>query len=141
MTQAQLAEATGQNLSTIQNLESARYGRGFVRVPGSALIVAKYLGWGDGSVRTVLDGGEPALETKVAEAGRPPEKIFDDPRARQIWLLDLPVEERVQGIRDLFEQDLKRAQAREEEKQTQARLRLQAVRSGEDGEEGGETAG
>jgi len=138
MTQAQLAKATDQNLSTVQNLESARYGKGFVRVPGSALVVAQYLGWDADSVRTVLDGGDPSLDPKVGDAGRPPEAIFDDPRARQIWALELPVEERVQGIRDLFEADLKRAQDREDAKLTAARQQLRAVRSeDDDGEDAG----
>lgn len=36
MTQEQVATAIGVDESTIQNLETARYGRGFVRMPGTA---------------------------------------------------------------------------------------------------------
>lgn len=141
MTQGQLAKATGQNLSTIQNLESARWSKGFNRTPKSAFLVAQYLGWDDDSVAAVLAGGEPTLETAVAEAGRPPERIFDDPRARQIWLLELPVDERVQGILEMIEEDLKRAKEREELAFQDAREQLRAVRSGEGDVNGEQPAG
>lgn len=107
--QAELAEATGQNLSTIQNLESARYGKGFVRVPSSAHLVATYLGWTDGSITTVLDGGEPILKRDAEAANRPPEHLFADPRVAALWALELPVEERMQWILDLVKADLQRA--------------------------------
>lgn len=113
--QAELAEATGQNLSTIQNLESARYGKGFVRVPSSAHLVATYLGWADGSISAVLEGGEPTLTREVDAANRPPEHLFDDPRIAALWALDLPVEERKQWIWDLVKADIQRAETREEE--------------------------
>jgi len=119
--QAELAEATGQNQSTIQNLESARYGKGFVRVPSSAHLVATYLGWADGSISTVLEGGDPTLVRDAEAANRPPDHLFADPRVAALWALDLPVEERMQWILDLVKADLQRAADGEEERKSGTR--------------------
>src|SRR5436190_1332600 len=67
MTQGELADAIGQWTSTIQYLESGRYGRGFSRMPGSAARVAEYFGWPDGATHALLDGEEVDL-TPVEEA-------------------------------------------------------------------------
>lgn len=47
--------------------------------------------------------------------GGVPDWIRSDARAWAIWNLDLPLEKRIQGIRDLMEADLRRAEEREEE--------------------------
>lgn len=69
LTQAMLAERTGQTLSTIQNLESARYGKGFTRVPRSLLMVADGLGWPPGKLEALLLGTD-SNEEKVAATQR-----------------------------------------------------------------------
>lgn len=116
MTQVQVAEATGLTGSTVQNLESARYGKGFSRMPGSARILAQFFGWSDRSVKDILAGGEPAPAqpvTPVVSAptpvSTPQEPVFRDPRYQAILDSSLPYAEKEQMIRDLVEADLRRA--------------------------------
>ncbi|WP_327307933.1 helix-turn-helix transcriptional regulator [Streptomyces sp. NBC_01298] len=59
MTQEQVATAIGVDESTIQNLETARYGRGFVRMPGTAPLAAAFYRWSEGDISAVLAGGDP----------------------------------------------------------------------------------
>lgn len=61
MTQEQVAAAIGVDESTIQNLETARYGRGFTRTPGTAALAAAFYKWSEGDVSAVLAGGDPTL--------------------------------------------------------------------------------
>lgn len=75
MYQADLAEAVGVEVGTIQNLETARHGRGFSRIPPSAALVAEFFRWPPGAVRALLDGqdvdlspvGKPADAPETAE--------------------------------------------------------------------------
>lgn len=43
-----------------------------------------------------------------------PAWMRNDPRVWAIWTLDLPLDERIQGVRDLVEADLRRAREQEE---------------------------
>jgi transcriptional regulator with XRE-family HTH domain len=71
MTQAELATAIGVDESTVQNLESAMFGRGFSRMPGSARAAAHYFGWTDDSVATILAGGDPAKVKPTMDPSAP----------------------------------------------------------------------
>lgn len=118
MTQTELAEATGQDDSTIQNLETARYGRGFSRMPSSAKLVAAHFGWADHSLKDILAGGEPTPSGKTPPSGtlRPAPTVppaFEDPRYQEIWELPLPLEERERVITEMMKRDLERAKGRE----------------------------
>lgn len=111
MTQVELADAADVSGGTIQNLEA---GREFYRIPTKLPAVERALEWAPGSAKAVLDGGDP---TPLVPRERSPEggaRAFHDPRMQAIWDLDLPLEERIEGIRDLMEADLRRAQQREE---------------------------
>ncbi|WP_181785593.1 helix-turn-helix domain-containing protein [Streptomyces phytophilus] len=121
MTQADLAEATGQDASTIQNLETGRFGKGFSRVPSSARLVAAYFGWTDDSPRRILDGGDPVplnppspTRPEAAAPAEGGEPVFRDPRYQAIIDSALPYEERAQMIRDLVEAALARAREQED---------------------------
>jgi len=67
MTQEQVAAAIGVDESTIQNLETARYGRGFTRTPSTAALAAAFSRSPEGAVSEVLAGGEPTSATTEAE--------------------------------------------------------------------------
>jgi transcriptional regulator with XRE-family HTH domain len=68
MTQAELAAAIGVDESTVQNLESAMFGRGFSRMPGSAREAARYFGWTEDSVANILAGGHPTVAKPKIDA-------------------------------------------------------------------------
>jgi len=65
MTQQQLADAAGVTRTTIKNLEGAR--QPTKRLPSSTAAVEQALGWAPGSIRIVLDGGNPIGTTQPAE--------------------------------------------------------------------------
>lgn len=118
MTQVELAAATGLTDSTIQNIESARHGRGFSRMPGSARIISSYFGWTEHSVRDVLAGGEPTADnppppTRQEPPPAPPQgRALHDARYREIIDSSLPYEEKERLVRDLVELDLRRDRER-----------------------------
>ena len=56
LTQPQLAELAGISEGSVQNLES---GKPRSRMPQTLVKVEPHLGWGAGSGRIILDGGEP----------------------------------------------------------------------------------
>ena len=58
LTMGELSERADVNRSTIHNLESARYGKGFNRIPASLQPVIEVLGWPTGKVETLLAGHE-----------------------------------------------------------------------------------
>lgn len=89
MTQAELATAIGVDESTVQNLESAMFGRGFSRMPGSARAAAHYFGWTDDSVANILDGGNP---TKIKPAVDPSSAAVEE-LSRMIAAGDVPASE------------------------------------------------
>lgn len=122
MTQTELAEATGQDDSTIQNLETARYGRGFSRMPSSAKLVAAFFGWADHSLKDLLAGGEPTPAQLPAPPRSAPQPaatrrgpVFRDPRYQAIIDSSLPYEEKEQMILDLVRAALDRARDQEPE--------------------------
>jgi len=81
--QAQLAEAIDADLSTVQNLESARYGKGFTRVPPTAHAAAAYFRWPEGAIADILNGGDPDLGEAPAlpdAEGTLEEEAADRPR-------------------------------------------------------------
>lgn len=71
MTQAELATAIGVDESTVQNLESGRFGRGFSRMPASARTAAHYFGWTDDSITSVLAGGDPTVAKPTVDPSAP----------------------------------------------------------------------
>lgn len=75
ITQVDLAAEVGVEESTIQNLESGRYGRGFTRVPSSAAAVAYYFQWPTGAVRALLEGGSPNLTPPASISESRPETV------------------------------------------------------------------
>lgn len=77
MTQVELAEALDVDESTLQNLETARYGKGFSRMPASARAAAHYFSWAEGSLEAVLSGGEPV--TAAPTEGVPPAPPRSEP--------------------------------------------------------------
>lgn len=84
LTQAELATALGLDESTVQNLETARFGQGFNRMPSSARHAAQYFDWAAGSLDAILDGGEPGASVTAG-----PES--DRPGATQALRADLPL--------------------------------------------------
>lgn len=78
LTQAGLADLADISEGTVQNLES---GATRTRIPPSLAKVEPHLGWGEGSGRAILDGGEPALVPVTHDisadlrAGSDPSKI------------------------------------------------------------------
>jgi len=71
MTQAELAAAIGVDESTVQNLESAMFGRGFSRMPGSAREASRYFGWTEDSIQNVLSGGDPTTAKPTVDPSAP----------------------------------------------------------------------
>lgn len=84
LTQAELATALGLDESTVQNLETARFGQGFSRVPSSARHAAQYFSWAPGSLDVILGGGDPVLPSEAA-----PET--PQPRPTDALRADLPL--------------------------------------------------
>jgi hypothetical protein len=75
------------------------------------------LRWDAGSLQAVLEGGDPTPlpeERAAIQAVEASEQgwILSDPRARAILAADVPLAERVQGVRDLIDADLRRLQER-----------------------------
>jgi DNA-binding XRE family transcriptional regulator len=64
-TQEQLAAEAGIGYSTVQRLES---GRPFSRRPSTLIPVAWALGWDDGSVTSILAGGDPTMRPDRVDA-------------------------------------------------------------------------
>ncbi|WP_218029862.1 helix-turn-helix domain-containing protein [Streptomyces rishiriensis] len=56
LSQGKLAELAGVSEGSVQNLES---GKPRSRMPQTVAKIEPYLGWGAGSARAILDGGEP----------------------------------------------------------------------------------
>ncbi|MEU1600629.1 helix-turn-helix domain-containing protein [Streptomyces sp. NPDC005708] len=88
-TQVELADRAGVSLSAISNAEAGRVPRGR-RWPYTLTAIERALGWGTGSMTSVLDGGEPLApsETELAvEAPAPePSAPFVPQFRRMGWL-------------------------------------------------------
>lgn len=64
LTQVEIAERVGVTRTPIQAIE---HGKPFKKVTGTIRDYARIVGWLDGSVEAVLDGGEPTLAAPAAE--------------------------------------------------------------------------
>lgn len=65
LTQIDLANAAGVVEASVQKLER---GDGYGRMPSSAYAVGEAFGWVRGSIKDILDGGEPTLEAAALPA-------------------------------------------------------------------------
>lgn len=71
LTQVQVAERLGVTRTPIQAIERGHTkGKPFTRISGTMRSYARLVGWSDGSIETILDGGDPTIP-EPAPAGRP----------------------------------------------------------------------
>lgn len=115
MTQADVQAAGGPSQATMYLIEHAGRTRYQARILNS---LERVLRWRPGSVRAVLEGGDPTpieeaaapVVTRVRVEEKPPaeETPYTDPYERQIWEMDLPEDERrslIAHLRALKEQE------------------------------------
>lgn len=68
LSQVDVADAIGVSRTPIQAIERGHTsGRPFARVTGTMRSYARLLGWAEGSIEAVLDGGEPKVEQKESK--------------------------------------------------------------------------
>lgn len=79
LTQVQVAEHLGVTRTPIQAIERGHTkGKPFTRISGTMRSYARLVGWDDGSIETILDGGDPTVH-EPAPAGHP---HSDEPDSR-----------------------------------------------------------